>query len=170
MGGIAIAVGLVVLGFYLLGQATKWRNRQQLLGMMQSMSDGQASAEAPEPDLAFAAKGYQQVAVTRRYARHVDLHKLERAYAVELLSEGCTMEQALSARWGGAYAIVDPLYDFDLAIAAYKKTFEEQGISYNGTEEDAVRVYEVAATLVIATAHVADPHEYGRFLKYINRG
>jgi hypothetical protein len=127
-------------------------------------------AADPDPDLQFAAKGYAQVAITRRHAPQIDLHSLERGFAEELLSEGCTMDQALSARWGGAYAISDPLSDFDQAIVAYKETATERGLPFNRCKEDAARMYDVAAALVIATAHVADPREYGRFLRHINQG
>jgi hypothetical protein len=120
------------------------------------------------PDLRFAAKGYVQVAIARRHAPHIVLDQLERRYAEELLSEGCTMDQALSARWGGAYAIADPLADFDRALTAYNETAIEQGLAYNRSKEDAARMYDVAATLVIATAHAADADDYGRFLRYIN--
>lgn len=125
------------------------------------------SPSLPEPDLKFAAKGYQQVAISRRYAPHIDLHQLEQSYAAVLFKEGCSREQALSARWGGTYAIVDPLSNFDDAIAAYKETADEQGIPYKGTKEGAARMYDAAALLVVTTAHVADPHEYRHFLRYI---
>jgi hypothetical protein len=130
----------------------------------------QGATPRRDPDLRFAAKGYVQIAITRRHASHIDLHKLERGYAAELLSEGCTLEQALSARWGGAYAIVDTLEDYDRAIAAYKETMAERGLPYARTKKDAARMYEIAATLVIASAHEADPEEYGRFLRHINAG
>lgn len=121
-----------------------------------------------EPDLQFAAKGYMQVAITRRHAPHIDLHKVERGYAGELLAEGCTREQALSARWGGAYAIADDVRTFDDALIAYKETRAEFGMGKFEAKEAAENAYLASALLVMAAAHTADPAEYGRFLRFIN--
>jgi hypothetical protein len=122
---------------------------------------------SPEPDLKFAAKGYVQVAVTRRYAPHVDLHRLEQSYAGELLAEGCTREQALSARWGGAYAAASEAAAFDDVLAAYKDVVAERGQGHGWTKDDAARMYEGAGLLLMTSAHAADPYEYGRFLRHI---
>lgn len=121
----------------------------------------------PKPDLNFAAKGYMQIAVTRRHAPHVDLHKVEHGYAQELLGAGCSLEQALSARWGGAYAISSDLAPFDDALAAYRETAAETGLSTNRTKEDVERMFHAAALLVVAAVQTADPREYGRFLTFI---
>lgn len=126
-----------------------------------------AARPIPEPDLEFAAKGYVQVAVTRRYAPHVDLHRLEQGYASELLAEGCTREQALSARWGGAYAAASELAPFDNALAACKIVDGQREQGHSRTKDEAARIYESAGLLVMTTAHVADPHEYRRFLRHI---
>lgn len=121
-----------------------------------------------EPDLPFAAKGYVQVAVSRRYSPHVDLHKLERGFGEELLTEGCTRVQALSARWGGSYAIAADLSAFDDALVSYKQTLAEVGRVGFNTKEDASQAYYTAALLVMSLVHATEPHEYGRFLKHIN--
>ncbi|WP_138984414.1 hypothetical protein [Sphingobium yanoikuyae] len=119
------------------------------------------------PDLKYAAKGYLQVAVTRRHAPQIDLHNLEKVYAQEMLDAGCSLNQALSARWGGTYAISDPFSNFDDAIAAYKEAAVDHGISYNATEQDASNMYNAAALLVVTTADTVDPEAYGHFLRYI---
>lgn len=120
-----------------------------------------------KPDLHYAAKGFVQVAMTRRYASHVDLHNLEQGYAAELMSGGCTTGQALSARWGGAYAITADLGLFDHGVASYKETMSELGRGALKSKEEASRMYLAAAVCVMATVHTQDPREYGRFLDYI---
>lgn len=120
-----------------------------------------------EPDLPFAAKGYAQVAVTRRYAPHIELHKLERGFAEELLDEGCTREQALSARWGGSYAIADDISTFDDALVSFKQTMAEAGRTSFHTKEEASKAYHTAALLVMSLVHATEPEEYGRFLAHI---
>lgn len=123
----------------------------------------------PELDLPYAAKGFVQVMIARRYSPNIDLHQLELGYAGELLSQGCTRQQALSARWGGVYAISSSVDDFDCALHAYKETMAEMlGKSGFETKEEAERAYLAAATLVLGKVIAVDPAEYGRFLKYIN--
>lgn len=126
------------------------------------------SKRVPDPDIHYAAKGYAMVAISRRHAPHIDLHKLERGYADELLLEGCTSNQALSARWGGAYAIADDLSTFDDALSAYKETLAEIRDKHAfGTKKEAERAYVIAATMVLGVAHASDPKEYGRFLAFV---
>ena len=120
----------------------------------------------PKPDLHYAAKGFVQVAISRRYAAHVNLHNLEQGYAAELMSEGCTKEQALSARWGGAYAITADLGLFDHGIAAFKETKSELGRGPLKSKGEAAEMYLAAALCVMATVHTQDPQEYCRFLDY----
>ncbi|MBX7482333.1 hypothetical protein [Qipengyuania qiaonensis] len=122
----------------------------------------------PEPDIEFAARGFVQVAITRRHAPHLDLHKLERGYAAELLEEGCSLEQALSARWGGAYAITANLSEFDEAIETFKDTMADAlGRRTFKTADEAKVAYQSAAVFLLGVAHAVDPREYGRFLDYI---
>ncbi len=123
--------------------------------------------QPPEPNLRYAALGYLQVAVARRYSPHLDLNRLEKGFALQLLDQGCSKVQALSARWGGAYAIVDDLCDFDDAVTAYKETAAEAGFKGHRTREQADHMFNTAALLVISTAYVADRKEYGRFLSFI---
>ena len=123
------------------------------------------------PDFDFAAKGFMQVAITRKHAQHIDLHKLERGYAAELWDEGCTMEQALSARWGGAEAIHDDLELFDLAIRKGKAEATEAGILPSSTEEAGTAVcreiYKRAADFALRSTWETDQGRYGRFVRRI---
>ena len=70
-----------------------------------------------EPDLEYAAEGFMMVAMARANRPDVDLYEFENRYAHQLLDQGCTEHQALSARWGGVHAItivgrvVKPLVD-----------------------------------------------------------
>lgn len=122
----------------------------------------------PSPDLEYAAKGYVQVAVVKRHAPHFDLDALEQGYAAELLADGCTTNQHLSARWGGIYAISDDPAEFENGLQAYKDTLEEEGKSASFETVDAAnRAYHVAGTLVMGMVHALYPNEYGRFLGHI---
>lgn len=122
----------------------------------------------PEPDFDFAARGFVQVAITRRHAPQFDLNNLERGYAAELLEQGCSLEQALSARWGGTYAISTRLSEFDQAIEAHKDTMAELlGRRDFETDEEANVGYQSAAVFLLGLAHVTDPKGYGRFLDFI---
>lgn len=120
------------------------------------------------PDIQFAARGFTQVALTRQHAPHLNLHTLERGFAEELMQEGCSLEEALSARWGGSYAITADLGEFRRAIDVVKDTMEEQrGSRAFGTKEEAEAAYQAAAVCIMGTAHSVDPKEYGRFLEHI---
>lgn len=123
---------------------------------------------ANEPDLRFAAKGYLHVATTRRYRPELDLHKLERGYAEQLLNQGCTLDQAYSARWGGAYAINDDLHNFDDALQSMRESRKASDMPDKmGTKEEAEAMYLMSAGAVIALVHTLDPTEYQHFLGYI---
>lgn len=162
-----VIVAVAALVMYFRQQAIKQQSRDRIAGMMWEIADRRTNSVI-EPDLEFAAIGYTLVANLRRNpSNKIDLHELEEAHAITLLKEGCTPEQALSARWGGAYAIVDPLYQYDDAIASYKKTAKEQGVPYNDSDESVRQMYKAAAFMVMTLAHNADPFEYGRFLKFI---
>ena len=123
------------------------------------------------PDFEFAAKGFVQVAITRRYSQHIDLHKLERGYAAELMDEGCTLEQALSARWGGVEAIHDDLVLFDLGIQKGKEEATEACIlpQTDGAAGKAVylHIYRMAADFALRCTWEADHDRYGRFVRHV---
>lgn len=121
-----------------------------------------------QPDIQFAAKGYMQVAVTRRLRPEIDLHTIEHGYAQQLLDGGCAVEQALSARWGGVCAINDDLSNFDDAVAAMREAREESGMSDKmGSKEEAEAMYLASATAVITLTNTLDPGGYQNFLNYI---
>jgi hypothetical protein len=127
----------------------------------------------PVPDFYFAAKGYVQVAITKDQAPHIDLHKLELGYANDLLEEGCTVEQALSARWGGVQAIHDDLTLFALAIRKGKEEAAEAGLLPE-SNNDAARaihrkIFQCAGDFAVRCAWEADRKDYGRFLRHIGK-
>lgn len=123
------------------------------------------------PDFDFAAKGFVQVAITRKHAQHIDLHKLERGHAAELRDEGCTLEQALSARWGGVEAIHDDMVLFDLAFRRGKEEATEAGILPQSNEEAGKAVYraiyQMAADFALRSTWESDKSRYGRFVRRI---
>lgn len=121
-----------------------------------------------EPDLRFAAKGYLHIATTRRYKPELDLHKLEMGYAEQLFDEGCTLNQAYSARWGGAYAINDDLHNFDDALQSMREARRSSDMpDMMGTKEEAETMYLMSASAVITLIHTLDPTEYQHFLNYV---
>lgn len=126
---------------------------------------------SPVPDFNFAAMGFVQVAITRKYGPHTDLHKLERAYAAELRAEGCTLEQALSARWGGVEAIFDDMVLFDLAVGKGKKEAMKAGLLPQvDTEAGKVvhaEIYQAAADFALRCTLEDIPGRYGHFVNQI---
>lgn len=122
-----------------------------------------------EPDLHYAAKGFVHVMISKKFAPHLNLNALERGYAEELHGQGCSREQALSARWGGAYAIHVDVAEFDGALESFKQARKDLGGDEGfATKADAERAYLAAGLLIIGRAHTIDPKEYGRFLFHIN--
>lgn len=124
--------------------------------------------KAAKPDLHFAAKGYMQIAVTRQHRPELDLHIVEQGYAAELLSEGCSTEQAWSARWGGVCAINDALSDFEDAVAAMREARRETGMPEKmRSKEEAEGMYLAAATAVVTLKDTINPKGYPHFLSYM---
>lgn len=121
-----------------------------------------------ELDLHFAAKGYMQIAVTRQHCPELDLHVIEQGYAAELLREGCSTEQAWSARWGGVCAINSAPSDFEDAVAAMREARRETGMPKKmRSKEEAEAMYLAAATAVVTLQNTMDPAGYPHFLSYI---
>lgn len=122
----------------------------------------------PEPDLHFAAKGYLQIAITRKHMPNVDLHTIESGYANELLEQGCSVEQALSARWGGVRAIHDEPENFEDAVEAMRETRREMGMPEGMKDKaEAEKMFLAAALGVVTLASVLVPQDWPDFRKYI---
>ena len=99
---------------------------------------------------------------------NVDLHAIESGYADELLEQGCSFEQALSARWGGVRAIHDEPENFNEAIEAMRETRRETGMPDKMQDKaEAERMYLAAALGVVTLASVLVPQDYPDFRKYI---
>ncbi|SRR5258705_6722085 len=125
-----------------------------------------------KPDLEYAAKGFMMVALTRANRPEIDLHDFELRYAHQLLSQGCTEHQALSARWGGVHAISADITMYDCAVEVAKDTSEEAGLSAKAGQDEAAlyRSYCLtAATFMIRKVWETDRKEFGRFLRYTGR-
>ena len=126
----------------------------------------------PEPDFYFAAKGFVQVAVMKKEGRdEAFLRKLERLSAIELINEGCSEKQALSARWGGCLAIEDDLTLFEIAIRKGKEEARELGHLPKDdieAEKDVLRtIYQLAGDFATRCAWEADKTMYRRFLNFL---
>lgn len=120
-----------------------------------------------EPDLAFAAEGYMAVTLLRRGSVEIDLYEFEQNTAAALRRDGCTENQALSVRWGGAYAITADLAAYDRCVKAYE---EEVPAPSDPGQNDAHarKKFKSAAHAMITIANVRDPKEYERFLRFIS--
>ncbi|MES3043733.1 hypothetical protein [Sphingomonas faeni] len=122
----------------------------------------------PPPDLHFAAKGYLQIAITRKHMPNANLHAIESGYAKELLDEGCSTEQALSARWGGVRAIHDEPENFDDAVEAMRETRREVGMPESMKDKaEAEKMFLAAALGVVTLASVLVPQDWPDFRKFI---
>lgn len=124
-----------------------------------------------QPDMLFASKGYIQIAMTRLVQPDfpsTDLHIVERGYASQLLHEGCSLQQAHSARWGGVVAINDDGMIFSDAVLAVRKTRTElEDPEKFRSKEEAEAHYLAAATAILAFRHTMDPGGYEHFLKFV---
>lgn len=124
-------------------------------------------SRSPEPDLSFAAEGYMLAALARLHAPNVDLHDLELKNALRLRAEGCSVEQALSARWGGVHAITSNLMDYDAAVATLNQAEAEGGVPNVASRVAANARFRSAAAMVMTLFHTTYPKEYGRFRRHI---
>lgn len=126
----------------------------------------------PEPDFYFAAKGYVQVAVTKREGKdEAFLRNLERGYALTFLETGASEQQALSVRWGGCLAIEDDQILFQSAIDKGKSDALAIGKLPNNDQAQGKEIYRAiyqrAGDFAVRCAWEADRTLYGRFLKQI---
>lgn len=163
----ALAIVGVLAALIAWWRAAKRKSRLVLFDKMAELVEARLPQALAQPDLAYAAKGYVQVALSRRHAPHIDLHKLERGYAETLLSAGCSQDQGLSARWGGAYAITDDLEAFDGALTAYMEVLEEAGRLPLKSKQEAEQAHRSAALMAVTVGHEFDPLEYSRFLRFL---
>lgn len=120
-------------------------------------------AKPRQPDLDYAAKGFAAVALARANNLDVDLHVMELRNAERLLDEGATVEQAMSARWGGAYAIHCNLDEYARSVDAYEQTAKAHEAITDLTDNK----YEAGAKLLLIMALSQEPAEYERFLRHI---
>jgi hypothetical protein len=122
------------------------------------------------PDFGYAADGFMMVALARINRTDLDLHTFERDYAHQLLKQGCTEQQALSARWGGVHAISADVMMYDCAVKVAKDMAAEAGCSPEAIDNDrdvTKAIFLRAAEFMVRRVWEADRKEYGRFLKYI---
>ncbi|WP_156318050.1 hypothetical protein [Blastomonas sp. AAP25] len=116
----------------------------------------------------FAAKGYLQIAITRKHLPNIDLHRIELGYAEQLLDAGCSAEQAFSTRWGGVRAIQDEPESFEDAIEAMRQARRECGMPAEFEDKAEAEIMYLAAALSIVTlANFIDPKDYETFCNYV---
>jgi hypothetical protein len=120
-----------------------------------------------QPDLAFAADGFFPIAIMQANNVEVDLHAVANAYAESKLTEGCTVHQALSAKWGGVAAIGLDENLFASLVDAYEETMADHDLAPDKSKEGTRAKYRSAATAYLGLVMVDAPGEYERFLEYI---
>ena len=99
---------------------------------------------------------------------NVDLHIIESGYANELLEQGCSIEQAVSARWDGVRAIHDDPENFEDAIEAMREARRETGMPEKMTDKaEAEKMFLAAALGVVTLANVLVPQDWPDFRRYI---
>ena len=158
-------IGLVVMVILAWRSATRRQSERNGQRIYERLEAARVVIQQENLDLGFAAQGYVQVTITRRYAPDIDLHTLERGFAEKLSAEGCTKAQALSARWGGVCAISDDLEAFDDALAIFKETADSFG--HEKSLEATRRANQAAALAILTLKNHVQPLEYPRFLRYI---
>lgn len=161
-----LLAAVAALGLFLAYRA---HSNAQRLSSFERVAEaaGRASQRAPrQPDLAYAAKGFVGVALMRKNGINIDLHAVELGNAKHLLENGCSVDQALSARWGGVTAMEADLGHFQVGIDAYEETKAELGGAPQGDNPEAK--FHVSARLYLAALLKEQPYEFERFLRYIN--
>ena len=124
------------------------------------------------PDLTFAAKGFYPIALIQLNDVQLDLHAAAHSRANTMLEAGCSVEQALSAQWGGVTAIgqdltlfVNNAHTFDGVV---EEIFLESGKTLDIDPKSlAESRYLAAATLFLSHILADAPNEFERFLKYV---
>lgn len=125
-------------------------------------------SEPRQPDLGFAADGFYPIAIMRANEIDVDLYSIADAYAESLLNDGCTVGQALSAKWGGVSAIGQNLAVYSSCISAYEETMAKAGSPVGKSKHATKAKHKAAATFLLAAVMSDAPGEYERFLQHIN--
>ena len=130
--------------------------------------------EFRQPDLTFAADGFYPIAIMQINDVRGDLYAIADGYAGSLLEEGCTVDQMLSAQWGGVTAIGQDLRlfqnhaaDFDVAFEATVKDTGQRPAT--DVETLVIMKYRAAASLFLSQVLADAPSEFERFLKYMVR-
>lgn len=164
-GFIVVVVGAVAaIGLFL---AHRSRRTSERIAFVQGKYAAMDARNGPrQPDLTSAARAFAGIAILRKHNVDVDLRKIEMTNAQTILDKGGTDKEALSARWGGAMAIVDDLALFDIGVEAYEDT-----LIADGREPDADPKEKFYAGAAMYLAHVLgdEPGEYERFLRHINK-
>lgn len=155
--------GVAAFGLYLAYRANRDRQRLETFQVLTEASMRGSPAPARQPDMTFAARGFVAVALVRANQPDADLNALERTVAERMLEAGCSLDQALSARWGGVTAMEADLRLFSAGIAAYEETCRETG----HTDDDPKTKYQVGATVYLGHVMADAPGEYERFRRYV---
>lgn len=119
-----------------------------------------------QPDLTSAARAFAGIAILRKHNVDVDLHNVERTNAQAILDKGGTDREALSARWGGVFAITDDLVLFDVGVQSYEDVRIEHG---RPADADPKEKFYAGAAMYLAHVMADAPGEYERFLGYIGK-
>lgn len=113
-----------------------------------------------QPDLGYAAEAYARIAAIRRNSLPGDLHHLAKANAWHSKRNGATELQALSAYWGGIYAIEDDLTAFEDGLAAYEDAKAELG---REPTRDPKSKFYASASIHLSRVLATFPKEFASF-------
>jgi len=119
-----------------------------------------------QPNIKYAADGFAHIYSLKNSTTSTDLHNEELKYSKILLNNGCTHEEALSARFGGVLAINVEEEFVRAFFAAYDES--KTGNENLGTQSEDERKIQGAAIAYLTLLLGEHPDEYEIFLKHIN--
>lgn len=160
LGALAALVAILVYK----ARADARRRASFLLFSEATMRANQAPTRSP--DMRAASEAFVQVVICRQHAPNIDLHALEMGCGDEVLNSGGTIEQALSARWGGACAIHADLDVYKEGIASFEARLREGKTALQVA--DPKTKFRMGATYYLSLLLAKQPGEYERFLRHIN--
>lgn len=132
----------------------------RLGGLLKSNLSGARRAEPRKPDMTAASIAFAEIVQAREEGLEATLGLLVRANAEAVLAGGGSMDEALSAQWGGGYGVDAELAIFRTGLEAYDATMAEAGAEqpHPGAR------YRMAATYYLALVLAEVPDDYERYL------
>lgn len=122
-----------------------------------------------QPNMEYAIEGFYPIAMMRHNNIDIDLPKLAATKGLQLLNEGRSTSECLSAQWGGLIGIGADMQMVRFYLERYNETVSCMGITLEQIKAiPAETKWKVAAVSVLQLTLSNDNAEYERFLRIID--